>query len=60
MPDSDYTGYLKSKLVQCYQDALKSDLHAPSQEERGEEVDEDGGAEEGDASALGAMPDMDC
>ena len=51
---------IKRKLVEWYNLASKSDQHAPRQEDRGEEVDEDGGAGEGDASALGAMPDMDC
>ena len=57
----NYTGtdFLKTKLVEWYQAALKSDRHAPSQEERGEKVDEDGDAAEGGASALGAMPDKD-
>ena len=42
-----------------YHAVPKSDWHDPSQEKRGEEVDEDGKAEEGGASSLGAIPDMD-
>ena len=41
--EAECSGY-KRKLVEWYKLALKSDRHAPSQEERGEEVDEDGGA----------------
>ena len=40
----NYTGtdFLKTKLVEWYQAALKSDRHAPSKEDRGEEVDGNG------------------
>ena len=41
--DAEYSGYIKHKLVEWYNLAPKSDWHAPSKEERGEEVDEDGG-----------------
>ena len=51
-PGSEYTGFLKRKLVEWYQAAQKSDWHAPSQEERGEEIDEEWEAEERGASAV--------
>ena len=64
--ESAYTDFLKHKLVDWYEASPKSDQHAPSQdfqEERGEEVDGDGEAEEagesGGGSAMCAMPDMD-
>ena len=39
LPDSDYTGYLKRKLVEWYQAAPKSDRHALIRKNRGKEVD---------------------
>ena len=59
--DLNYTNFLKCKLDWC-QEALKSDWHAPSQEERGEEVDGmgigGGGVQAGGARAVSKMPDM--
>ena len=46
-PDLDYPRFLKRKLVGWFQATPKSDRHAPSQEERGEEVDEEGEAGRG-------------
>ena len=40
--DTEYSGYIKRKLVEWYKLAQKSYRHAYSQEERGEEVDEEG------------------
>ena len=45
--DSNYTYFLMSKLVEWYQDAPKLDWHAPSKEDRGDEVDGDEAAGEG-------------
>ena len=41
--DAEYSWYIKRKLVEWYKLAPESYLHTPSQEERGHEVDEDGG-----------------
>ena len=40
--DAQYSEYIKRKLVEWYDLAPKSDRHAPRQEERGDEVHEDG------------------
>ena len=57
--DVQYSVYIKRKLVEWYDLAPKSDQHAPRQEERGDEVHEDGVDGSGDASAFGKMPDME-
>ena len=60
--DLAYTAFLERKPVESlewYQAVPKSDRHVPSQEERGEEVDEDGEAGKGCESALSGLPDMD-
>ena len=57
--DAQYSEYVKLKLVEWYGLAQKSDRHAPRQEERGDEVDEDGEEGGGDTSAFGEMPDME-
>ena len=45
--------------MEWYNLAPKSDRHAPKQEERAEEVNEDGVDGWGDASLFGKMPDME-